>query len=104
MLEPESLYGLSFVSEPRLSQDGHLAAFVVSTIEDEPGGDGKPPRKAYRSSIWLSRDGGEARQITSGTARDSGPAIAPDGSALAFVSTRSGPKPQAFLVPLDGGE
>lgn len=101
MLEPESLYDLQFTSDPSISTDGKLVAFVVTRFEDE-----KPdaPKKVYRSSIHLARDGKKATAFTSGTGRDSSPRFSPDGSQLAFVSVRNNGKPQLFLVPTDGGE
>lgn len=100
MLEPSSLYRLQFASDPQVSRDGRLAAAVVTRIEDDPG----PGGKAYRASVWLSRDGEAAAPFTAGTAMDTSPRFSPDGARLAFLSTRGGGKPQLFAARLDGGE
>ena len=61
------------LAEPALSRDGREIAFVS-------GGD-----------IWtVPVAGGEARLLVSGPATESRPVFAPDGRALAFVSTRTG--------------
>ncbi len=101
MLEPESLYDLRFVSDPTISNDGHLVAFVVTRFEDEKPGE---PKKGYRSSIHVSRDGKKASAFTSGTGRDSNPGFSSDGAWLAFTSSRDGGKPQLYVMPTDGGE
>ena len=61
------------LAEPALSPDGHDIAFAS-------GGD-----------IWtVPADGGQARLLISDPATESRPLYSPDGSQLAFVSTRSG--------------
>ncbi len=55
-------------------------------------------------ALWLlSLEGGVARQLTAGQARDVSPQWSPDGRQIAFVSTR-GEKPQIYLIAVDGGE
>jgi dipeptidyl aminopeptidase/acylaminoacyl peptidase len=44
------------------------------------------------------------RQLTSGAAQDSCPRWSPDGSQLAFLSTRNSDLPQSYLMATDGGE
>ncbi len=106
MLAPESLFDLQFASDPSLSSDGKLVAFAVARFEDEQPGDAKSgaPKKVYRSSIHLSRDGQKAQPFTSGSGRDVSPRFSDDGTQLAFVSVRNGSKPQLWVVPIAGGE
>ena len=60
---------------------------------------------AYVSRIWtFALDGSEARQITQGPSDDTSPRWSPDGRRLAFVSSRGGGAPQAFVLDRDGGE
>ena len=68
----------------------------------------------YRQAIW--RSGDKPRQFTQGLPQDGSMKWSPDGKHLAFVSVRSSlkkpqpgaspepPKPQIFLIPMDGGE
>jgi dipeptidyl aminopeptidase/acylaminoacyl peptidase len=95
---PEDVYELTTVSDPRLSPDGRLVAFVVTRIDRE--------ESEYRSAIWLMRtDGsGEPRPLTSGVKVDAAPRFSPDGTRLAFVSNRDGGKKQLYVLPLEGGE
>lgn len=70
-------------SDPRISPDGALVAFVVAPM----GRRGEHPEGA----IWLvPSDGFEgARKLTSGTANDHSPRWSPDGRWLYFLSDRS---------------
>jgi dipeptidyl aminopeptidase/acylaminoacyl peptidase len=107
VLEPESLYNLQFASDPQISSDGRLVAFVVTSIQDESL-KAEKPKKVYRSSIGLSKDGFDAEQFTSGLYRDTSPRFSPDGSIMAFLSNRANPekleKMQLYIVALNGGE
>jgi len=44
-MQPDSLYDLPVVEDPRLSPDGQLVAFTVTQADLETGD--------YRSAIWL---------------------------------------------------
>ncbi len=93
----EDFWSLKMVSDVRLSPDGTTVAYVVETYDEA--------RDEVHSSIWLvdvmSREG---RPFTSGEAADSSPRWSPDGTRLAFVSTRYEDKPQIFVMPVGGGE
>ena len=106
-LEPESLYHLQFASDPQISSDGTLVAFVVTNIQDESL-KAEKPKKVYRSSIGLSRNGEQAVQFTSGLYRDTSPRFSPDGTSMAFLSNRANPEKletmQLYFVELNGGE
>jgi dipeptidyl aminopeptidase/acylaminoacyl peptidase len=107
VLEPESLYNLQFASDPQISKDGSLVAFVVTSIQDDSL-KGEKPKKVYRSSIGMSRNGVEAEQFTSGLYRDTSPRFSPDGTSLAFLSNRANPekleKMQLYFIEVAGGE
>ena len=64
--------------------------------------------KSYKSrqvlrDLSLEVESGEVRRLTFNDSTNSAPAISPDGSSVAFMSTRT-EKPQLWLLPLDGGE
>ena len=93
--EVADYYRTSFVSGPTVSSDGRQVAFSVRRYELESG--------ESSSELWLMKpDGSEARRMTSGN-NDRSPAFSPDGSTLAFVSSRDGSS-QVYLMPVDGGE
>ncbi|MBW8885362.1 MAG: PD40 domain-containing protein, partial [Planctomycetia bacterium] len=85
------------VGDPVPSPDGQWVVFTVRAWEAEAN-------KAT-TNLWLvSVDGSKLRQLT--TAKqlsDSSPTWAPDSSAIAFASNRSGSR-QIWRIRLDGGE
>ncbi len=97
---PEDVYALTGAADPRLHPDGERVAYVVWWIDEE--------ENEYRSAIWLARlDGGAPpRRLTSGQKRDASPRWSPDGTRLAFTSTRGEEKAaaQLYVLPIDGGE
>jgi Tol biopolymer transport system component len=96
---PEDIYALSGVGDPRLSPDGTTVAFVVWHIDGE--------ERDYRSAIWVAAADGASppRRFTSGERRDSSPRWSPDGSQLAFTSSRGeGKTSQLYVIPAEGGE
>jgi dipeptidyl aminopeptidase/acylaminoacyl peptidase len=102
-MQPEDVYALTSVSEPRISPDGRHVAYVVNWIDRE--------ENRYRGAIWVAPlDGSEdPRQLTSSERRDGSPRWSPDGSRLAFVSNRDGEDEkeahgELYLVAATGGE
>ncbi|PTY07650.1 S9 family peptidase [Opitutaceae bacterium EW11] len=96
-MQLEDLFKLHRVSDPQISPDGRLVAYVVTdVIKSENRTDG---------NIWLAQaDGaGEPRQLTNSPKHDRHPRWSPDGRWIAYESSRDG-LIQIFLLPLDGGE
>ena len=84
------------ISDPRVSPDGRLVAFVVR-VTDLAANKG-------RNDIWLAAvDGSSPRRLTTSDASDTQPRFSPDGKSLYFVSTRSG-SAQVWRISLAGGE
>jgi dipeptidyl aminopeptidase/acylaminoacyl peptidase len=96
-LTPQELADRLTPSDPRISPDGKMVAFVVSPM-------GKKGEHAERA-IWLSRNGEAAVQFTSGVANDHSPRWSPDSKKLVFLSDRAERgADKVYLLPLDGGE
>jgi dipeptidyl aminopeptidase/acylaminoacyl peptidase len=91
----EDLIRLERLSEPQVSRDGKWVVYKVAT----------PDKEANRSvsNIWrapIAR--GQPRQLTS-SGRDSRPQWSPDGSFVAFLSTRVGAQ-QVYIISTSAGE
>ena len=90
------LFSLTAASDPQISPDGRWIAYArrANDIMTDRA----------RSSIWLiDTASGEQRPLVAGAGSHSSPRWSPDGTHIAFISTR-GDKPQIYLIPVDGGE
>ncbi|HVF56594.1 MAG TPA: prolyl oligopeptidase family serine peptidase [Pyrinomonadaceae bacterium] len=78
----EDYFAFEFIGDPRISPDGKLVAYVVTTI------DARQNRR--QSNIWVADvDGRRApRQFTASPQSSSSPRWSPDGQSLAFISSR----------------
>jgi len=57
----------------------------------------------YGGNLWIvSRDGGDARRLTSGTGEETVPSFSPDGTLVAFTGEYDGNK-DVYVVPASGG-
>jgi dipeptidyl aminopeptidase/acylaminoacyl peptidase len=84
------------LSEPQVSPDGRSIVVTISSLDLEAN--------RRRSDLWMvNADGTGLRRLTSDPASDTSAAWAPDGSAIYFLSTRSGSS-QVWKLPLGGGE
>lgn len=97
-MTPDDFWSLRFITDMRLSPDGHAIAYVVQSSDRTAN--------ETRSAIWLlDIRSGETRQLTAGAKRDTSPRWSPDGRAIAFISDREeGAGAQVFLLSLEGGE
>ncbi len=92
----DDLLAVKSVSDPQISPDGKLVAYVVSEID----------RAANKSNsdLWLvSTAGGTPKRLTTAPGADNHPRWSPNGKTIAFVSNRSGSS-QIWLLSMDGGE
>jgi len=82
---------------PEISPDGRWVAYAVAPVG----------RRGERrlSAVWIAAADGSSppRQLTAGTADDSGPRWAPDSASLYFMSDRTG-SAQLHRIRIDGGE
>jgi dipeptidyl aminopeptidase/acylaminoacyl peptidase len=79
----EKLIALGRVSDPQVSPDGRMVAYVLTT--------GSLEKNSRQSRIWLVPvAGGAPSPLAHGEGSDSSPRWSPDGTRLAFLSTRGG--------------
>ncbi|MEP6925155.1 MAG: S9 family peptidase, partial [Pyrinomonadaceae bacterium] len=96
---PEMQLKTKTLGAPRVSPDGRR---VVYTVVNEVM---TPEKSEYITQIWLANaDGSNNSQITFGEKPSTNPKWSPDGSAIAFTSTRKDNKNNLYLLRLNGGE
>ncbi len=96
-IQPNDLANIVHINEPQISPDGRWVAFVRRGVDLFKNG--------YVDNIWLAPiEGGKPIQLTR-SGKDKTPRWSPDGTQLAFVSSR-GEKSQIYLLPVTtpGGE
>ncbi len=92
----EDLLAVKGVSDPQVSPDGSLVAYVVTELDRAT--------QKNSSNLWLvPTSGGQPKQLTTAAGTNNHPRWSPDGKVIAFVSHRSGGA-QVWLLPIDGGE
>ncbi|MHA7293952.1 S9 family peptidase [Arthrobacter sp. HLT1-21] len=95
-MKPHELNHLQSVSSPSLSPDAQRC--VVSVTRPDFDAD------TYVGQLWdLAVPDGTARRLTRGF-RDTAPQYSPDGTAIAFLRSAPGGKPQLMIVDSRGGE
>jgi dipeptidyl aminopeptidase/acylaminoacyl peptidase len=92
------LYRIQWLSDANISPDGRVTAFTATWL-DAADDD-------YHSAVWMvATDGSSApERFTWSGAKDTSPRWSPGGTNLAFLSNRSGGKPQLFVIDVNGGE
>jgi dipeptidyl aminopeptidase/acylaminoacyl peptidase len=95
--QAEDLFLYRTVAELECVSGAELAACTLESLSRE--------KDSTTSSIWLvPLEEGAPWQFTDGSGSDTSPRWSPDGSQLAFLSTRSAGLPQIHLIRREGGE
>jgi dipeptidyl aminopeptidase/acylaminoacyl peptidase len=100
-IAPEDLFRFRFIVAADLAADGTRVVFAQTRIE--PGEEEDDDEVEHTDLHLVDVGSGEIRRLTLNDSTNSAPAISPDGSSVAFMSSRT-EKPQLWLLPLDGGE
>jgi dipeptidyl aminopeptidase/acylaminoacyl peptidase len=100
-IAPDDLFRFRFVVGADLSPDATRVVFAQTRIAP---GETEEDEDVEHSDLYLLDVETEAsRRLTFNDSTNSAPAISPDGSTVAFTSSRK-EKAQLWLLPLDGGE
>src|SRR5215475_1531146 len=96
LISPEDFLQLRGIQDPQFSPDGSLVAFVASD----------PLTGQHRTRhIWMyDVKSKNAWQFTYSEKSETSPRWSPDGTQLAFLSSRGGEAAQIFLMRANGGE
>jgi len=95
-LEPLDAFKLTYVSDPAISPDGQMVAFVKNSFDIMT--DRRDP------NLWIARfDGAGLRALAEGPESSRSPVWSPDGKRLAWVSGNEG-KHQVMMRWMDSGE
>lgn len=87
------------IDDTSISPDDKHVAYVVREAVTEG------EKSEYNSQIWVAAaDGSSNVQYTQGEKSSTSPKFSPDGSQIAFLSSRSGDKSQLYLIRVLGGE
>lgn len=93
---PEDLQKFIFLGDPQISPDGSRILFTRKHA-------GK--KNEYATNLWMVETSGTGKpqQFTSSD-KDGHGRFSPDGSTIAFISSRVKTRPQIFTMPASGGE
>jgi dipeptidyl aminopeptidase/acylaminoacyl peptidase len=94
-IKADDLLRIKFVGDPQISPDGSRILFVRKVIND---------KNKYVANLCTVDLDGNVRQWTGGDSGAGHGRWSPDGTMIAFISSREEKKGQLFIMPVDGGE
>jgi dipeptidyl aminopeptidase/acylaminoacyl peptidase len=100
-IAPDDLFRFRFVVAADLSPDATRVVFAQTRVA--PGKTEEDEDVEHSDLYLLDIGSGATLRLTVSDSSNSAPAISPDGSTVAFTSSRT-EKAQLWLLPLDGGE
>jgi len=92
----EDLWKIQRVGTPAPSPDGSAVVVPVTAFDVD--------KNRGRARLWLVPTQGEPRPLTAEDASCGDASYSPDASRLLFTRAQGEERPQAHLMPLDGGE
>jgi dipeptidyl aminopeptidase/acylaminoacyl peptidase len=92
----EDFINFGRVTDPQISPDGKIIAFVVTCQLKEEN-------KSTSNIYLVPVSGGEIHQLTNAKGQNNNPRWMPDAKIIAFISTRDG-ESQIWTIPVTGGE
>jgi dipeptidyl aminopeptidase/acylaminoacyl peptidase len=96
-LEPDDVFNLKDVSDPRISPDGAFVAYTVTSLD-------RKEDEADADLYLVPVAGGEPLRLTTSPKSETTARFSPDGRLIAFLSDRDGKKTQVWLMGRHGGE
>src|SRR6185503_17789204 len=97
-LQPDDIFELKTVGDPRLSPDGAWVAYTVSSLDKK---EDNSDTDIYMAPT--ATPNAAPVKLTSSKKRETSPRWSPDGRFLAFLSDRGGKKAQVYLLDRRGG-
>ncbi|PKK82734.1 MAG: peptidase [candidate division Zixibacteria bacterium HGW-Zixibacteria-1] len=95
LLEAADICRLNVINSVAISPDETKAAYTMETVSDD--------KKKYFSRLFVADiKSGDTRQYTFGEISDHSPVWSPDGSQIAFISSRN-KKSGIYVIPTTGG-
>lgn len=91
LINIEDLLKIKYVEDPRISPNGQWIAYVVMRSNKM--------EKRYDRDIYLAASDGSQTVRLTRSGNNTNPRWSPDGSQLAFVSTRAD-RPQIYILPI----